>query len=415
MYYKVDYLYHGKKNSLTLKANSRFEASANAKKSIHGNIVIINIEETSAPIEATFEELKKSFIKFYKPKIKIDEKIAAIRQIAVMTDAGIPINEVLDDLVQNTQNPTLREIFQSVTNDINAGKSMSQALAPYEEEMGHVVMAMTKLGETTGNFPEAYHKLADILEKIRDNTNKFKRAIRYPLIVISALIIAFVTVIIFVIPKFKEIFKELGANLPAATKFLLAMESFFRHYGIFILVVLALLFFGVRYFYKNNKEFRYQVDKILAHPRFYLIGKIVNLSNMYSYTLVLGALIHAGIPVSEALNTALGVVNNSYLQKRLESVNYNIGKGMNLSEAFEESGLFDKMLLQMIKAGESSGQLDRMIAKVRDYYDLNFQNLIDNLSAYIEPLILVVLAGVVLLLALGIFLPMWDLGRAAQG
>ncbi len=415
MYYKIDYVYRGKKNSTVIKANNRFEASSNIKKSIHPNIVIINIEETSAPIEATIEEFKKNLLKFYKPKIKIDEKIAAIRQIAVMTDAGIPINEVLEDIVRNTQNSTLYEIFQSVTNDINAGKSMSQALLPYKDEMGHIVMAMTKLGETTGNFPEAYHKLADILEKIRDNRNKFKKAIRYPIMVISALVMAFITVILVVVPKFKEIFKELGADLPAATKFLLATESFFRNYGLYFLIFLVIFFIGFKYFYKNNKEFRYQVDKILANPKFYLIGNIVILSNLYNYTLVLGALIHAGIPVSEALNTALGVVNNSYLQKRLESVNYNIGRGMNLSEAFEESGLFENMLLQMIKAGESSGQLDRMIGKVRDYYDLKFQNIIENLSAYIEPIMIALIAGLVLLLALGIFLPMWDLGKAAQG
>ncbi|NPA27663.1 MAG: type II secretion system F family protein [Epsilonproteobacteria bacterium] len=414
MYFLVEYIYRGRKDNMVVKAKNRFEASAVAKRN-NKDIVVINIEETAAPLSEVFENLKKEFIKKFNKKLNIEEKISIIRQIAVMTDAGIPINDVLEDIVKNSSNPAVKEIFGAVVNDINAGKSMSQALEPHKEAMGHIVMAMTKLGETTGNFPEAYHQLANILESIRDNRNKFMKAIRYPITVISALVIAFVVVIIVVVPKFKDIFKELGADLPLATKFLLAVESFFRNYGVFIVLFLVGLVFVVRYLYKNNEAFRYQVDKILANPKFYLIGDIVYLSNMYSYTLVFGALVKAGIPVSEALNTAIGVVENRYIRKELESININIGRGMSLSEAFEQTGLFENMLLQMIRAGESSGQLDRMLEKVRDYYNMRFQNLVDNLSAYIEPIMIALIAGLVLLLALGIFMPMWDLGKAAQG
>ena len=136
---------------------------------------------------------------------------------------------------------------------------------------------------------------------------------------------------------------------------------------------------------------------------------------MYNFTLVLGTLIKSGIPVSEALNTALGVIDNSYLKKQLETINVNIGRGVGLSEAVEQTGLFDNMSIQMIRAGESSGQLDQMLDKVSNYYNMKFQNIIDNLSAYIEPIMIALIAGLVLLLALGIFMPMWDLGKAAKG
>jgi len=153
----------------------------------------------------------------------------------------------------------------------------------------------------------------------------------------------------------------------------------------------------------------------LANPKFYLIGKLVYLSNVYKYTLVFGSLIKAGIPVSDALNTAIGVVDNLYIKKELESINTNIGRGVSLSESFEQTNLFENMTIQMVKAGENSGQLDQMLAKVTQYYNMKFQNLIDNLSAYIEPIMIAMIAGLVLLLALGIFMPMWDLGRAARG
>jgi len=413
MYYRVEYIYRGNRDYKVVKADSKVEASRAAKRE-NANIVVTKINETSAPLSESLEEIKSVITSLGKRSIKIDDKIAAIRQIAVMTDAGIPINDVLDDIVINSDNEAIKEVFSSASNDINAGKSMSQALETHKDSLGHIVMAMTKLGEKTGNFPDAYHKLADILEKMRDNRNKFMKAIRYPIMVIVALILAFVTVIVFVVPKFREIFAELGADLPMATKFLLSAESFFRNYGIIIIAVVVLLFFIFRTFYRNNEDFRYQVDKILASPKFYLIGKIVYLSNMYNYTLVLSSLIEAGIPVSEALQTAKGVVENRYIRNKLESINVNIGRGVSLSESFELSGLFDNMLLQMVRAGESSGQLDRMLKKVRDYYDMRFQNLIDNISAYIEPIMIAMIAVLVLLLALGIFMPMWDLGRAAK-
>ncbi len=414
MYYKVEYLKRGKRESITVQATNKIEASSIVKRE-NKNIIVVKVTETSAGVEDFFKDLENKLNKLKKSKIKIDDKIAFIRQIAVMTDAGIPINDVLDDIVINSKNESIKRILSKVSSDINAGKSMSQALEPFKDELGHIVMAMTSLGEKTGNFPEAYHKLADILEKMRDNHNKFMKAIRYPIMVIVALILAFVAVIVFVVPKFKDIFKELGADLPMATKFLLSAESFFSNYGPYIIASLIAAFFTFKYFYKTNKDFKYLIDKILSNKRFYLIGNIVYLSNMYNYTLVLSSLIKAGIPVSEALQTSRGVVGNSFIQNQLESININIGRGISLSESFEQSGLFDNMLLQMVRAGESSGQLDKMLEKVRDYYDMRFQNLIDNLSAYIEPIMIAMIAGLVLLLALGIFMPMWDLGKAAQG
>ena len=413
MYYKVDYIYRGKRKSTVVNAHNKVEASAIVKKENNG-IIVVGTRETAAPLSETFASMQKSFENLFKPTLKIDEKIAFIRQIATMTDAGIPIHDVLEDIVKNSKNRLLQEILSSVANDINAGKSMSQALKPHKEHMGHIVMAMTELGEKTGNFPEAYHELADILEKIRDNQAKFKKAMRYPKMVIAALIIAFITVIMTVVPKFREIFEQLGADLPAATKFLLSVESFFRNYGLYIIIFIAIAFFLQKHFYKTNEDYRYQIDKILAHPKFYLIGKLVYLSSMYNYSLVFGSLIKSGIPVSEALKTSLGVVENRYIRQQLESINVNIGRGVSLSDAFEQTGLFEDMTIQMIRAGESSGQLDRMLEKVKGYYDMHFQSLIDNLSAYIEPIMIALIAGMVLLLALGIFMPMWDMGKAAK-
>ena len=156
------------------------------------------------------------------------------------------------------------------------------------------------------------------------------------------------------------------------------------------------------------------MDKMLIHPKFYLINKAIFLSTMHKYNLVFGELVKSGIPVSEALDTAVGMVDNAAIKEQLLTVNANIGRGMNLAEAFQITGLYENMLLQMIKAGEAGGQLDAMLDKVTNYYDMQFQDLIDNLAAYIEPIMMFFIAALVLLMALGIFMPMWDLGKAVK-
>jgi len=371
--------------------------------------------ETSAPVEDTINNLLSGFKESFKSKIPINDKISTIRQIAVMTDAGIPINDTLLEVSDNTDNRQLKEIYANINNDINAGNSMSDAMEPYTEEFGHVALAMTNLGERTGNISESYHTLADILENIRDNIAKFKKAIRTPLITLAAMGIAFTILIMVVVPKFKDIFSKFKTELPFPTQILLKLEWAFSNYGLYILIALAAGVFALKFFYKNNMDFKLKIDRLLIHPKFYLINKAIFLSTMHKYNLVFGELVKAGIPVSEALDTAVGMVDNLAIKEQLLSVNANIGRGMSLAESFQITGLYENMLLQMIKAGEAGGQLDAMLDKVTGYYDREFQDLIDNLSAYIEPVLLFFIAGLVLLMALGIFMPMWDLGKAVKG
>jgi general secretion pathway protein F len=406
-------MYRGKKRQELIKANDRMSAIKTVKNKFPG-ILVVKVTETSAPIEDIISNFFSSITKSTKAKIPINDKISTIRQIAVMTNAGIAINDTLEDVAENTENKALKEIYSKMQNDINAGMSIYDALKPYADEFGHVALAMTNLGERTGNISESYHKLADMLENIRDNTTKFKKAIRTPLITLAAMAIAFIILIMIVVPEFKAIFEEFKAELPIPTQILLKLEWAFSNYGLYILITMFLGYMIVKFMYKNNEDFKLSVDRLLIHPKFYLINKAIFLSTMHKYNLVFAELVRSGIPVSEALETAVGMVDNLAIKEQLITVNANIGRGMSLAEAFELTRLYQNMLLQMIKAGEASGQLDAMLGKVTDYYDMEFQNLIDNLAAYIEPIMLFFIAGLVLLMALGIFMPMWDLGRAVK-
>ena len=410
-YFNVTIMDKGKKRQELIKADNKIAAIKLAKIKFPANM-IMKAAETSAPLEDSISEFFSGLTKTMKSKIPINDKISTIRQIAVMTDAGIAITDTLEDVADNTENKQLKEIYSRMNADINAGNSMAHAMEPYTEEFGHVALAMTNLGERTGNLSESYHKLADILETVRDNNAKFKKAIRGPLITLAAMGIAFTILIMVVVPKFKDIFSKFKTELPMPTQILLKLEWAFSNYGLLIVGILFGGIIAIKFFYKNNKDFRYQMDKLMIHPKFYLINKAIFLSTMHKYNLVFGELVKSGIPVSEALDTAVGMVDNLAIKEQLLTVNTNIGRGMDLAEAFKITGLYQNMLLQMIKAGEAGGQLDAMLDKVTNYYDMEFQDLIDNLSAYIEPIMMFFIAGLVLLMALGIFMPMWDLGKA---
>ena len=413
-YFNVKIISKGKANYQLIQAESKLKAIAIAEKK-NPSSVVVNAEVTSPPIEEAISNFFKNIKKGSKKKIPINDKIATIRQIAVMTNAGIPINDSLENISKSIKSPVLKEIYSDINNGINSGNSLSDSLKPYAEEFGAVTLAMTELGERTGNLSEAYHKLGDILENIRDNKAKFKKAIRGPIITLVAMAIAFTVLIVLVVPKFKSIFEKFDADLPVPTRILLFLENALSHYGLYILVGIFSIIYMTMYFYKHSYEFKYKMDALLINKNFYLINKAIFLSTMHKYNLVFGELVKSGIPVAEALGTAVGMVENEIMKEKLTEVNRDIEKGMSLADAFEKTDLYEDMLLQMIKAGEQGGQLDAMLDKVTGYYDMEFQDLIDNLSSYIEPIMLFFIAGLVLLMALGIFMPMWGLGSAVNG
>ena len=185
-----------KKRDILIRAVSKMTAIKLIKQKLPASVMVIKAEETSAPLGESISNLFSGIQKSFKSKIPINDKISTIRQIAVMTDAGISITDTLADVADNTHNVQLKAIYTKMNADINAGNSMAVAMEPYTDEFGHVALAMTNLGERTGNISESYHKLADILENIRNNTAKFKKAIRTPMITFAAMGIAFTILII---------------------------------------------------------------------------------------------------------------------------------------------------------------------------------------------------------------------------
>jgi len=410
-YFEILSLFKGKKSTKVIKAPNKNDAIAMARSKVPG--IIISVKETSVPVEDQLNTIKDNIINtLVRKSINMKDLIAAIRQLAVMTDAGISIHDSIKEVLKSTVDKTLKVIFESIDDDLNSGLSMTEAMMSFRYELGDVTIAMVELGESTGNMAESLKKLSEILEEIEENKQKFKKALRYPITVIIAIAVAFSILMIYVVPKFKTIFEKLKADLPAPTKVLLFMEHMVNNYGHFLLIGIIVTIFLFKYLHRNNEDFKAGYDRYIL--KVYLIGNITFYATLSRFTLVFTELIRAGIPISDALDTALLTLDNVHLKKQLGAVKTSVSRGISLTEAFEATGLFEGMLIQMIHAGEQSGTLDKMLDKVTLYFKSKFNDIIDNIASYIEPILLAFIAGMVLLMALGIFMPMWDMAQAVK-
>lgn len=409
-YFQLECIQNGKRVSKTIKASSKMEAIVIAKESM--GLKIIKAKEVGTPI---FNMLSIGGVKnsVFKKKVSLDALISAIRQIAVMANAGLSFTDILKEAIAATENERLREILAQNLHDINAGLSFSASLSHFEKDVGRLTITMVELGEKTGTLAESLDSLAGILEEIRSNRAKIKKALAYPVMVVMAMIIAFTTVIILVVPKFKAVFDKFKADLPLPTKMLLGAEHFLNSYGIMLLIFITLSVFAIKYIHATNEKIRIKLDKTaLKLP---IIGSMLQIGLVSRFTIVFKELNKAGLPIVEALNVSSKGVENSYLRGQFMTITVSVQRGMSLTESLKEAKVYENMIIQMISAGEQGGSLGIMLDKVADYYRHKFQNKMDNLSSAIEPILIGGIAIFVLILALGIFMPMWDLAKAARG
>jgi len=405
MYFKIEYIKKGKMQEIVIAAKSVKDAINKFREKKLG--ILINIEEFKKP--SLTEEIAQ---KLELSKIDLEEYIAVLEQMYVMLDAGLAIDMVLGNIKDTIKNKKLKKIFISLENDIKAGLSLTAAFEKFEKELGKLTTSMIKLGEETGDLARAVKDLSVILHEILDNRKRLKKATRYPMFIVFAMSIAFVIVILFVIPPFKSIFSQLNTELPLPTRFLLWIEHAIESYGLYVLGGAIAVFGVITYLYNTRDEVRYQLDKLIL--KVYIVGSVIKLAMTGRFIYVLQRLIDSGIPILDAVDIALNIVENSYIKKQFEHIKNSIVTGGTIKQGFEESGMFENMTVQMIAAGEESGSLVLMLQKVSNYYLEKYRYIVDNIAVLIEPILIAAIAGFVMTLALGIFLPMWNLTEAIK-
>ncbi|WP_096013717.1 type II secretion system F family protein [Campylobacter lanienae] len=344
----------------------------------------------------------------------IDERILAIyiKELSALLEAGVSVLDAFNSVAKGCDNPKLKQIFNDISADLNAGASLEKALNTHKDKLGSVVLAMFALGQNSGKLASSLSTLSDMLENISINRAKFKKAIRYPALTFVALLIAFNILITMVMPSFKGIFDSFGGELYWASRAILALGSFVSDYGILIAFGSVLVIFLIWYFHKFNYKFQLKFDEIML--KIPLLKRLILYSFLAKFNLILSQLITAGTPIDKALVISNSVVDNSYIKLKINQAIKDIYNGNTLNSSFQKIAIYENIAIEIIKAGEKSGTIDQMFGYISNYYKERYNSLIDNLSAYLEPILLVIISVAVLVLALGIFMPLWDISNRAN-
>jgi len=388
------------------EANSSDEL---AQSLISEGIVPTNIEDKIDESESSID-WNNLFKK--KGKVSLDELIIFCRQMNSLMRAGVPLIQAMRGLANSSRNELLQEVLEDVIRNLEGGLSLAAAMQTRDDVFDDLVMSMVHVGENTGQLDTAFSQLADYLEIERETRKRIKQATRYPTMVLTAIAIAIVMINVFVIPAFSAFFAKFDAELPWQTRALMATSNFFIEYGWFLLIALVAAGFGFNR-YLNTDDGRFQWDRFkLKAP---LVGGIFERIALGRFSRTFAMTYRTGVPILQALVVVSRAASNSYIAKFVTDMRVQIERGETLTRAAASSGMFTPLVLQMLAVGEETGALDSLMDQVADFYEEEVDYDLKQLSDAIEPILIVVMGVMVLIVALGVFLPMWDLASAMKG
>ena len=354
--------------------------------------------------------LHSGFNELFKQKVESNDLIQFSRQMHSMLRAGVPIFRAVTSLETTTANQSLRETLQQVGDSLETGRSLSDALSHHPDIFSVFYVSMVRVGETSGHLEDIFQQLAFYLDREKQTRKKIKSALRYPMFVITAIAVAIGIISLFVIPAFADMFESFGAELPLPTQILMGISDFMVAYWTLLLAGITVLLVGLRT-YINTEDGRYRWDKFkLGIP---LTGAVVNKALLARFSHLFALSLHSGVPLITALTVVARALNNSFLENRILGMRNGIEQGKALSMVAASSGIFDPLVMQMLAVGEESGTVTELLEEIAGYYDREVEFATERLSASIEPILTVIIGGLVLVMAMGVFLPMWDLASAA--
>jgi len=344
------------------------------------------------------------------------QKITAVdimlfsRQMYTLLKAGVPIMRALAGLQESSHNNSMRKVLQDMRESLDSGRELSAAMRRHVAVFDPFYVSMVRVGEATGMLEEIFLRLFYYLEFEKSTKDKIKAAMRYPTFVIVAMVVAIAIINIFVIPAFANVYKGFNAELPLMTRILVASSEFTVQYWPIMLMALAGAFYGFR-LYVATPVGRYQWDKIKL--RLPVTGSIVEKATLARFARSYALTSRSGVPIVQGLNVVAQVVDNAFIAQKIDSIREGVERGDSILRTAAASGVFTPVVLQMIAVGEETGELDDLMQEIAEMYEREVAYEVDNLSAKIEPILIVGLGVLVLILALGIFLPIWDLGKVA--
>jgi len=400
-----DYKARGHRGDLIEGSMEAVSSDAVATQLLEGGITPVDISEAKT---ATSKEIRLAAL--FAEKVTDTDLIQFSRQMHSLTKAGVPILSALHGLAQSTRNPTLSEALRGVTASLEAGRDLATSLSEHPDIFNLFYVSMVRIGETTGQLEEIFLQLGRYLERDKRTRQQIKSALRYPSFVLIAIVVAIAIINLFVIPTFAGVFAKYDAELPLATQVLMAVSQFTVDHWQQVGIALVVAFFGLRY-YLGTEDGRYLWDK--KKLRIPIAGDIIYRATLARFARLFAMATRAGVPLITALTVVARALENRYVEERILGMQTGIERGESVTRTAAATGMFDALVMQMMAVGEETGSIDTLLAEVAEFYESEVDNDVDKLSARIEPILTVVIAGIVLVLALGVFLPMWNLAGVA--
>lgn len=341
----------------------------------------------------------------------IDELALFSRQMHTLMRAGVPIIRALHGLAESTRNPLFAETLRDVIAQLESGRDLTAALGAHPRLFGTLMVSIVQVGESTGRLDEAFEQLAVYLEQERDIRERIKTALRYPALVLTAIAVAITIINIWVIPAFARVFQRFHAELPWPTQVLIRTSDFMVQYWPMLLLGLIAGASAI-VLHLRTEQGRYRWDKIkLKLPA---VGGIVRRATLARFARAFALAQRSGVPLIQTLTVVARAVDNAVVGDRILLMRNGIERGDSLTRTAATTGMFTPLVLQMLSVGEETGAVDELMQQVAEYYEREVDHDLKTLSAAIEPLLIVAIGVMVLILALGVFLPMWDLARVVH-
>ncbi len=351
-----------------------------------------------------------SHIELFKEKVEHMDVLLFSRQIHTLLRAGVPIMRALAGLQESSTNPAMRDVLQDVRESLDSGRELSISLARHPGVFSPFYLSMVRVGEMTGRLEEVFIRMFDHLAFEQFMQEQVKSALRYPSFVVAAMAVAMVIVNIFVIPAFANVFKGYGAELPLMTRLLIGFSDFMVGWWHVLLLGVVAAIFGFNT-WRRTSAGRYIWDRFkLKIP---IAGKIIRKATLARFAASFALASRSGVPIIQALSNVAETVDNAYISAKVEKMRDGVERGESILRTSISAGVFTPVVLQMIAVGEESGALDDMMKEIADMYQSEVEYELKTLAQQIEPILIVALGIMVLILALGIFLPLWDMGKVA--
>ena len=400
------YLWEGKNKANQIQ-KGQLEAVSDEAVRAHLNRLRIVPTKVKQKPKDLFEN-----VAFLQPKIKQKDIIIFARQFSTMIDAGLPIIQCMDILQSQQENPSLKKMLKDLKDQVESGSTLADALKRYPKHFDNLFTNMIAAGEAGGILDVILKRLAAYMEKADRLKRRVKGAMVYPAITITVAVVVVAVILIFVIPVFSSMFAEFGAKLPAPTLMVMALSEFVKSKIHYIIIALVIFWFAFKYYYRTPKG-RLTVDAFaLKLPVFGLLLRKVAVAK---FTRTMGTMLGSGVAILEALDIVAKTSGNRIVENAIYQVRSGIAEGRTMADPLQASGVFPPMVCQMIAVGESTGALDAMLEKIADFYDEEVDQAVENLTAMIEPMMIVFLGVVIGGLVVAMYLPIFKMAGAVGG